>query len=301
MNGGYGGPKGGVWYTPILLPPAGQTSGSWEFTQWTKISGIVRTLPMAGNPSGNLQYIATKANDNTGIYAVFTNISVNPATTVVCQMDRSGNLEFICEASAIAAVDGSVGITPPRGDYDQYCIVGKYYLGPHGAKYINLTTGVSDYMTTAVFGRQEIHPDETVLTMVADDLYTGVPGSLKSSLPIDWSGELGFSYDAKFERLYAASYYQLFKNYGVFRSDDDGDTWALKASGSASSITMNGGFTGHILGHNIIPYQSTYSILAWGGKDSSNINRVYLSPNDGQGFWSSGSWANIVWCVMDMD
>ena len=299
----------GLFYTPKLLPPTSQSSGSWEYTPWTR-------LPNSGSLTVEVR-VETKSNDSSGIYISsarswqlgglwYTQIRVE-------KIDRSGNRTLIADYPTDpdyqAGVKLIASFTRPHSSNTQYVEFDTYINATPPSSPASFANDSIMVSSVGYADYSEADTSGNLLTVSTDtQLYTGASGaSVLSTYPNDeygqWTRLGNLSFDAKYERLYIPVTSLSTGRKSVIRSDDQGVSWSRRAtSGSTVTYGMYGVISSRILAYNITPYVSTYCITAISGINSpTGVFTLLVSSDDGNNFYSSGSFSNQIRCIMDMD
>jgi len=298
----------GLFYSAKILPPSGQSSGSWDYTPWTKIYDDIYG-------TGFYIFVETKANDSTGIFCAEKKYVISPPawSVDIRQIDRSGGEE----ALLTYPIDSAYNVyTPFMGNFTKPYSTNPQYLSYGGYKYSIPTNSVS--FVNKASGAEENFND--TLTMIYGNSETDVPGNfllfpslnnnvyetpslaVKSSYPESLQA-LRPGYDAKHEKLYVLARTPDTLINSVLLSDDNGATWAKKATTISGAYIpgRNGVFTSRILGYKIQPYITTYCVQALAWQRTSGSYSVMVSGNDGLTFNADQhAFEDQIFCMMDM-
>lgn len=301
----------GIFYTPQLLPPTGQASGSWAYTPWTQVYARPNLIE---SPS------ETKANDSTGL--MFTTDWYCGWIWIVnvMQVGRGGATEVLASYPSAPYAANNLGLvgnfTKPYTTNPQYltCFANKYSdPGAHHITFVNRAEFFEENIGNSGYPLIFPGPSETdaagnflLFPPYSPNVYTTPSGlTIKSTFPDNFRTRRDVSYDAKHERLYVmAQDYPVISKTAILRSDDDGVTWSKKAT-SGSEFTnlpgVDGVMTSRILANRILPYVTTYCVQATTVKRASGSYSIMVSGNDGVSFNADlTSFGNEIWCMMDM-
>ena len=304
----------GLHYSSRILPPSGQSSGSWDYTPWTKVYG-------GTYGSGFSLYVETKANDSTGIFCAERRYVVSPAawSVDIRQIDRSGGEEILLTYpidSAYNVYTPFMGnFTKPYSTNPQYLSYGgyKYSLPEDSLSFVNKASGSEENVTDTalmLWGPSETDTAGNLIlfpgvnTTYSNNVYETPSGlAIKSSYPDSLQAIQDIGYDAKHERLYVLARTPDTLIDVVLRSDDNGVTWAKKATTTSGAYIpgRNGVFTSRILGYKILPYITTYCVQALAWQRTSGSWSVMVSGNDGLTFNADqAAFEDQIFCMMDM-
>lgn len=295
----------------------------------------------SGSGAATIELVELKANDNTGIYVVATAYIASKIMIEVLQVDRSGNIEYLQEydTTTPAVWPWTMYITPPYGD-DKQWIEYATQANPvvnDEERAIDLATGTFSQSASPRFAgwASPIEPSgsDGLLSFTTSKVYSGVPAVQLSTYPNDdlgqWvAGEHLYapgtlrdylpkrfaSWDGKHQRIYVWARIGERTGYtykSVLRSDDSGATWSRQSTTGSAILDMawhagadpgQGFISGRAVANTMKNgYLETYCVIALPHYDVDAVNWLFVSSDDGQNFWTSGSFPNPIYCIMDMD
>ncbi len=303
----------GLFYSPKILPPSGQSSGSWDYTPWTKV--------YAGVNKGFFLQAETKSDDSTGIFcAEYKYTFVPDANWIeIAQIDRSGGRELLLTypfdiGYKVYAPYWPSHFTKPYSTNPQYLSYGatKWSIPQDDVSFVERADAAEENVsdTPFIYGNSETDAAGNLLVFPG----SGVPGSInvyetpdlsvKSTYPDSLQAIRDVGYDAKHERLYVISRDAGITQTTMLRSDDNAATWLKKATSGSLFDNLpgrNGVFTSRILGYKIQQYITTYCVQALAWQRSSGSYSVMVSGNDGLTFNADQSaFEDQIFCMMDM-